>query len=93
VARDADNPYNRKTKELLSEFRVLGIEENEGNIIFPEGNARKYLSEYFSDSVAENPYVEDPRDVKCISFSANGDVLGGNVYRRDVMDMIENYVP
>ena len=93
VARDADNPYNRKTKELLSEFRVLGIEENEGNIIFPEGNARKYLSEYFSDSVAENPYVEDPFDVRCISFDSNGDVFEENIYETDIMEIIAKYKP
>ncbi len=93
VSPTDDNPYNRKTRELLDSFREMGIAENEGNVIFPEGNARKYLAEYFTDEIPENPYVEDPRDMKCISFSANGDVLGGNVYRRDVMDMIENYVP
>lgn len=93
VSPTDNNPYNRKTRELLDSFRDMGISENEGNIVFPEGNARKYLAEYFTDEVPENPYVEDPRDVKCISFSANGDVLGGNVYRRDLMDMIENYVP
>ena len=85
------NPYNGKTRELLESFRDMGISENEGNIIFPEGNARKYLAEYFADKAPENPYVEDPRDVKCISFSANGDVLGGNVYRCDIMKLIEEY--
>ena len=93
VSPTDDNPYNRKTRVLLDSFRDMGILENEGNVIFPEGNARKYLAEYFKDEVPENPYVEDPRDVKCISFSANGDVLGGNVYRCDIMKLIEEYEP
>ena len=88
-----NNPYNRKTRELLDCFRDMGISENEGNIIFPEGNARKYLAEYFKDEISENPYVEDPYDVKCISFSSNGDVLDGNVYQCDIMKMIEEYEP
>ena len=65
----------------------------EGNIIFPEGNARKFLAEYFTDELPENPYVEDPRDVHCVSFSPNGDVLGGNAYQRDIMEIIKNYAP
>ena len=93
VSPTDNNPYNRKTRELLDSFRDMGISENEGNIVFPEGNARKYLAEYFTDEVPENPYVEDPRDVKCISFSANGDVLGGNVYQCDIMKLIEEYEP
>ena len=88
-----DNPYNRKTREILDNFAELEISENEGNVIFPEGNALKYLAEYFTDKLPENPYVEDPRDVRCVSFSPNGDVLGGNVYERDIMEIIKDYVP
>ena len=88
-----DNPYNRKTREILDNFAELEISENEGNVIFPEGNALKYLAEYFTDELPENPYVEDPRDVRCVSFEPNGDVLGGNVYRNDVMEIIKDYAP
>ena len=88
-----DNPYNRKTREILDSFFDIGISENEGNIIFPEGNALKYLSEYFAEEVPENPYVEDPRDVRCVSFAPNGDVLDGNVYENDIMEIIGEYAP
>ena len=71
----------------------MEISENEGNVIFPEGNALKYLAEYFTDELPENPYVEDPRDVRCVSFSPNGDVLSENVYERDIMGIIRDYVP
>ena len=60
-------------------------------MIFPEGNARKFLAEYFADTSPENPYVEDPCDVRCVSFSPNGDVLGGNVYRTDILEILEQY--
>jgi len=28
-----------------------------------------------------------------VSFSPNGDVLDGNVYERDIMEIIKDYVP
>ena len=93
VSATDDNPYNRKTREILDSFADMGISENEGNVIFPEGNALKYLSEYFTDELPENPYIEDPRDVHCVSFEPNGDVLGGNVYERDIMEILEKYNP
>ena len=88
-----DNPYNRITRELLEGFTDLNIPVGEGNVIFPEGNALKYLAEYFTDVLPDNPYVEDPYDVRCISFDPNGDVLFGNVYKRDIMEIIADYAP
>ena len=86
-----DNPYNIKTREILASFADMEIPVNEGNVIFHEGNALKYLAEYFTDKLPENPYVEDPRDVRCVSFELNGNVLGGNVYRKDIMDIMKDY--
>ena len=88
-----DNPYNVKTREILGSFADLELPVGEGNVIFPEGNALKNLSEYFTDTLPENPYVDDPRDVRCVSFEPNGDVLGGNVYERDIMEIVNNYAP
>ena len=88
-----DNPYNRKTREILDIFADMGISVNEGNVVFPEGNALKYLAEYFTDELPENPYAEDPCDVRCLSFEPNGNVLGGNVYRKDIMEILEDYNP
>ena len=89
---DADNVYNNKTRELLTEFD--GVEISEGNIIFPSGNALKYLGEYFDLSKKQkNPYDEDPRDIKAICFSANGDILGSNVYEKDICEILSEYKP
>ena len=93
VSVEDSNPYNRKTREILGQFTAMGIPVGKGNVIFPDGNARRYLAEYFTDTPPENPYVENPRDVRCVSFSPNGDVLGGNVYRRDIMEIIADYAP
>ena len=88
-----DNPYNIKTREILDSFSDMELPVGEGNVIFPEGNVLKYLAEYFTDGLPENPYAEDPRDVRCVSFEPNGDVLGGNVYERDIMKIIKDYAP
>lgn len=93
VSREDDNPYNRKTKEALSAFRDTGIPTGEGNVIFPEGNAIRYLSEYFTQVCPENPYEENPYDVRCLSVAPDGSVLGGNLYERDILAIIDDYIP
>ena len=93
VSREDDNPYNVKTREILKSLDDLDIPISEGNVIFPEGNALKYLAEYFKGDLPENPYKDDPYDVRCISFSPDGDVLDGNAYQTDVMEIIEKYAP
>ena len=93
VSREHDNPYNCKTREILAAFADLQIPQGEGNVIFPEGNARKYLADYFTDTQPQNPYVDNPCDVRCASFDPDGDLLGGNVYRQDVMEILQHYTP
>lgn len=88
-----DNRYNRETRRILDSFVDLDIPVGEGNTVFCEGNAKKFLSPYFADTLPENPYIDDPGDVRCVSFSPNGDVLGDNVYRRDIMEIIKHYTP
>ena len=93
VSVEDDNSYNVKTKEILLEFADLEIATGEGNIVYPEGNALVYLAEYFKDHHPQNPYTDDPCDVKCVSFCANGDVLDGNFYTNDIMDILNGYTP
>jgi hypothetical protein len=94
VSPDASNPYNDRTRELLREFADFGIEASDGNVVFPAGNALKYLSEYFDLSGnAKSPYEENPRDVHSICFAPDGDVLGGNVYKSDILEIIKDYAP
>ena len=93
VSREDDNPYNRKTREILAEFAPLSVPIHEGNVIFPEGNALTFLSEYFEGESPANPYREDPFNVTCVSISADGEVLGGNLYQQDIMEILETYTP
>ena len=94
VGADNPNPYNLRTKEILRAFVPLRIPQGEGNVVFPSGNALKYLGEYFGENAdASSPYEEDPRDVRTLSFSANGDVLNGNVYQTDILEILRTYRP
>lgn len=92
VSPDADNIYNNETKDILKSFNDMGVKANEGNIIWPAGNALKYLSQYFDLSKQEkSPYEENPEDIRAICFGANGDILGSNIYEKDIMDILEEY--
>ena len=89
---DADNVYNNKTRELLAEFE--GTEISEGNVVFPSGNALRYLGEYFDAAKKQkNPYDEDPKNIKAVCFNANGDILGSNIYKKDITDILSDYKP
>ena len=93
VSAEDDNPYNRKTRELLERFGDLDFAIGEGNVIFPEGNALRYFGEYFEGVVVVNPYEEDATDIRTVSFEPNGDVLGGNFYQQDIMEILKAYRP
>ena len=94
VSPEDDNPYNVRTREVIREFDPLHIPLNQGNVVFPSGNALKYLREYFDEKTpVSNPYEEDPEDVKTISFDHNGNVLNGNFYQTDILEIMERYKP
>ncbi|MBQ7337629.1 MAG: radical SAM protein [Clostridia bacterium] len=93
VDRSHDNPYNRRTREILAEFQTMGISVSEGNVIFPAGNALKYLGEYFDHGEYVNPYKEDPRNIKAISVDPDGGVLGGNILQKNILKILEQYAP
>lgn len=93
VGINDDNLYNRQTRLLLDYFCDIDIPVGDGNIVFPEGNALKYLAEYFRGELPKNPYVNDPRDIHCISVSPDGGVLNGNIYSKAIMEIIRDYEP
>ncbi len=94
ISPNDNNHFNDETKKILAEFNKIGIEASDGNIIFASGNALKYFGEYFNDKKEiKNPYLENKNDIKTISFSANGNVLNGNIYKNKIMDIINSYEP
>ena len=94
VSPEDANTYNDRTWEIIREFDPLHISLNQGDVIFPSGNALKYLHEYFDEkATVSNPYEEDPRDIKAISFEPDGAVLNGNIHQTDILEIMENYKP
>lgn len=92
VSVEDNNPYNLRTKEIVNEFSLLGINCSDGNIIFPSGNAKRHLKEYFmNDEEFIDPYEDDPKDIRAISFSPNGDVLNGNIYKKSILNILNSY--
>lgn len=69
----------------------MDITVGNGNIIFQSGNAIKYLGEYFEKEEYFNPYDDDPKDVRSVSFNSNGDVLNGNIYKDKIIDIFDSY--
>ncbi len=94
VSEEDNNPYNVKTREILKVFQDDGFMLANGNVIWPEGNARIYLSEYFDLSVPyENPYDDDPADIRALSFEPDGTVLNMNFNDKNIIDILEGYKP
>jgi len=94
VSREDCNVYNIETAKILNEFTSLGIREGEGNVIFPEGNALKYLTEYFdTDKEYINPYEDDPCNIRSFSVEPDGRVLGKNIFEEDILDILREYKP
>lgn len=94
VGENDNNQYNAKTREIIKEFERLDIPVGSGNVIFPSGNAVRYLGEYFDKNTEySSPYEENPEDIRAISFSPNGDVLSGNIYQKNIIDILNDYKP
>lgn len=94
VSRDDRNPYNRRTNEILAEFDAMGIPQNDGNVIFPSGNALKYLAGYFdTDQAYSNPYEDDPFDLRTVSVEPDGRTLDGCIYETGIVQILDQYTP
>lgn len=92
VSENDNNEYNVKTRELLKIFTKKGISISSGNVIFPSGNAKKYLGKYFDEnSEYVSPYEQDPKNITAITISPNGDLLNGNINKNSIMDIFNSY--
>ena len=106
VNKEHKNKFNEITKEILMTFEQFGIESSNGNNIIPAGNAAKYLSEYFHKPDIDSlfvpcgtlPYTGNINELDTIFVAPNGDVMNcyfsiGNVYKKNILDIIEEYDP
>ena len=94
VSPEDDNPWNLRTREVLAQFP--GVPVSKGNVVFPRGNALKFLREYFPKALPRrSPYDQVPRKrVKCIAVCPNGDVLQahgtiGSAYTDDILEIVK----
>ena len=100
-----NNIYNLKTKECLAYFDDLNIEINDGDSVFPSGNAVEYLSEYFEKkpldmnfSCGDAFYTSRLDDIDELMIDCSGDVLAcdfpiGNIMVNNILDIIKGYDP
>ncbi len=105
VNAEHENPYNEKTRQILSQIQDLDIPVSSGNDIFLEGNAAKYLSAYYeapklnlSDTCGTRPYTEPLDNISSLSIVPNGDVMIcsfviGNIYKETIQEIIARYDP
>lgn len=105
VNKDHDDPYNNRTKELLSRFSDIEIHVGSGNDIFMAGNAAKNLSEYYPGPMLDMgqkcgcmPYTAPLTEVSSVTIVPNGDVevcsfVIGNIYRENIEDIVARYDP
>ena len=99
-----ENPYNKKTKEILEKFSDLNIPVGKYGGVGLNGNAAKFLSEYF-EAAPLNPADADLStpcgelaNVRCIGIEPNGNVgtcgfVIGNIYEEDILDIVRRYNP
>lgn len=94
VDNDDDNPYNVKTKEILKNFACLGVVPSNGNVIFPAGNALKYLDKYFEKNKAySNRYEQNPRDIRAVCIEPDGNFLNCNINDKNFIKKLNEYCP
>lgn len=94
VNKDYNNPYNAKTKEILKSFERLGVLPSNGNVIFPAGNALKYLSKYFDKNTAYvNRYEQDQKNLRSVCIEPNGNFLNCNIYDENFLNTLDEYCP
>jgi len=106
VDEENNNSYNSETRRLLKVFTDKGIRSNEGNNIFPSGNALKHLAEYFappdkidlSAPCGSAPYTSRLDEVNSFGINPNGDInlcsiTIGNIYYDDILNIIDGYDP
>ena len=94
VSEVDENEYNLKTRKYLQRFTDKGIKVSSGNVILPIGNAKKYFGKYYDkDKEYISPYQQDCENITAISINPNGDTLGGNIYKENIIDILNAYEP
>lgn len=106
VSREHDNPWNRRTREMLDVLSYLPAREDEGNVVQPDGHAREALAEFLppkvplpSGSCGDMPYTGPLDAIGAIGVEPDGaisichELAIGNAAQEDVVAILEHYDP
>jgi MoaA/NifB/PqqE/SkfB family radical SAM enzyme len=106
ISKEHNNPWNTRTRTVLSELNCLPVPESKGNTVQPAGNALSFLREYLPEKTAspdghceDVPYSSRPDRIKMISIEPNGDISIcrefsiGNAGKQNITGLLENYDP
>jgi len=106
ISREHDNVWNRRTRSVLQALAHLGVAEDDGNIVQPEGNALTGLNEFLpprvpipAGSCGDMPYTGRLDEIRSISIEPDGRVAVcdeffiGNAGRCDIVEILEHYDP
>jgi len=106
VSKGHDNAWNRRTREILQALVHLAVAEDEGNVVQPDGNARRWLQDFLPPKVPmpegsceDVPYGGRLDEVDCVSIEPDGaisvcwDLIVGNAAEDDVLAILDSYDP
>jgi pyruvate-formate lyase-activating enzyme len=106
VSREHDNPWNRRTRDVLATLAHLPAREDAGNTVQPKGHAPESLADYLPPKVplptgtcGDMPYTDPLDAVGCVSIEPDGgvsvceDLIIGNAAQRDIIEILNGYDP
>jgi pyruvate-formate lyase-activating enzyme len=100
VSGEDDNPWNRRTQEVLAALAHLPVEPGEGNVVQPDGHAKEWLADYLPAKIPlPGGSCEDVAEVTCIGIEPDGGVdicwewTIGNAAEEDILEILDRYDP
>jgi hypothetical protein len=106
VSREHDNPWNRRTREVLDALSPLPVREDEGNVVQPDGHAREALAAFLpakvplpAGSCGDMPYTGPLDAIEAIGVEPDGaisichELSIGNAAQEDVLAILGRYDP
>ena len=104
TSRQADNPWNQRTRQVLAALAHLPIPQDEGNVLMPLGRACQQLGGYLpprqplpAGVCGDLPYTDRPDAVTSLSVEPDGDITAcsvlANMARPDLLEALQAYDP
>ena len=106
VSKEHDNPWNRRTQEILSTLAHLPAREDAGNTVQPKGHALEWLVDYLPQKIplptgacGDMPYTDPLDGIGSISIEPDGGVavcedwIIGNAAQQDIVEILNGYDP